>query len=233
MGQWLVTRKHQRVDDRASILEFLKRGRWFGGLDPALQQLIVQRAHVVRFARGDLLSEEGKPPTGLYAVLAGHVRVTRRLANGVEVPVHIAGKGFWTGEYATFSGQRVIGSIVAETRGRALFLPAAEFERIVDEDPRRFRAFMTLMLERHRLAYGTVAELQGLASEALLARRLAGLAQMWRDDLSLSGPVDLRVSQVELAAMLGLSRQRLSALLHRLQSQGLVEVGFRSIRVLA
>jgi CRP-like cAMP-binding protein len=159
------------MDDRTSILEFLKRGRWFGGLDPALQQLIVQRAHVVRFARGDLLSEEGKPPTGLYAVLAGHVRVTRRLANGVEVPVHIAGKGFWTGEYATFSGQRVIGSIVAETRGRALFLPAAEFERIVDEDPRRFRAFMALMLERHRLAYGTVAELQGLASEALLARR--------------------------------------------------------------
>jgi len=105
MGQWLVTRKHQRVDDRTSILEFLKRGRWFGGLDPALQQLIVQRAHVVRCARGDLLSEEGKPPTGLYAVLAGHVRVTRRLANGVEVPVHIAGKGFWTGEYATFSGQ--------------------------------------------------------------------------------------------------------------------------------
>jgi CRP-like cAMP-binding protein len=92
---------------------------------------------------------------------------------------------------------------------------------------------MALMLERHRLAYGTVAELQGLASEALLARRLAGLAQMWRDDLSLSGPVDIRVSQVELAAMLGLSRQRLSALLHRLQSQGLVEVGFRSIRVLA
>jgi len=40
-------------------------------------------------------------------------------------------------------------------------------------------------------------------------------------------------SRAELAAMLGLSRQRLSALLHRLQSQGLVEVGFRSIRVLA
>jgi len=112
MGKWIVTRQRQQVDNRASILESLTRGRWFSGLDPPLQHLIVQRAHVVRFARGDLLSEEGKPPTGLYALLAGHVCVTRRLANGVEVPVHIAGKGFWTGEYATFSGQRVIGSIV-------------------------------------------------------------------------------------------------------------------------
>jgi CRP-like cAMP-binding protein len=221
------------MDDRAPILEFLKRGRWFGGLDAALQRAIVERAQILRFAPGELLAEEGMPPAGLYAVLAGHVRVMRRLGNGTEVPVHVAGKGFWTGEYATFSGQRVIGSIVAATSVRALYLPAAEFERLVEDDPRRFRAFMKLMLERYRFAYGAVAELQGLSSEQVLARRLAGLAHMWRDDLSLSGPVDLRVSQAELAAMLGLSRQRVSALLHRLEAQGRIQLGFRSVRVLS
>jgi CRP-like cAMP-binding protein len=40
------------------------------------------------------------------------------------------------------------------------------------------------------------------------------------------------LSQVELASMVGLSRQRLSTLLGRLAAQGLIEVGFRRIRVL-
>ncbi len=55
---------------------------------------------------------------------------------------------------------------------------------------------------------------------------------LWRDDLPTSGPVDLPLSQVELASMVGLSRQRLSTLLGRLAAQGLIEVGFRNIRVL-
>jgi CRP-like cAMP-binding protein len=221
------------MDDRASILEFLRRGRWFGGLEPSLQSLIVERASIVRFGPGERLAEEGLTAVGLYAVLEGHVRVVRRIAEGVEVPVHVAGPGFWTGEYATLSGQPVIGSIVADTRVRALLLAASEFERLVDEDPHRFRQFMQLMLDRYPGVYQTVAELQGLPSEELVGKRLAGLARMWREDLSATGPVDIRVSQAELAAMLGLSRQRLSTLLHRLQTRGQITVGFRSIRVLA
>lgn len=221
------------MDDRASILGFLRRGRWFGGLEPELQALIVERASIVRFGPGERLAEEGLPAVGLYAVLEGHVRVVRRIADGREVPVHVAGPGFWTGEYATLSGQPVIGSIVADTRLRALLLPAAEFERLVDEDPRRFRALMELILDRYPGVYQAVAELQVLPSEELVAMRLGGLARMWRDDLSLSGPVDIRVSQAELAAMLGLSRQRLSTLLQRLQAKGQIEIRFRNIRVLA
>ncbi len=225
--------KRRPVDDRGPILEFLQQGRWFGALEPALQQLIVQRSIVVRFEPGDYLIEEGSPPKGLYAVLEGRIRATRRLAAGRDAPVHVGGRGFWCGDYATLAGQPTIGSTIADTRVRALFLSAAGFERIVDEEPRYYRAFMALLLERYARVFGSVAELHGLPSEERLRRRLERIAALWRDDLPTRGPVDIPLSQVELAGMVGLSRQRLSTLLGRLEAQGLIEVGFRNIRVIA
>jgi CRP-like cAMP-binding protein len=91
---------------------------------------------------------------------------------------------------------------------------------------------MALLLERYARVFGSVAELHGLPSEERLRRRLESIADFWRDDLATRGPVDLPLSQVELASMVGLSRQRLSTLLGRLAAQGLIEVGFRRIRVL-
>jgi CRP/FNR family cyclic AMP-dependent transcriptional regulator len=221
------------MQDRGSIVEFLKLGRWFGGLAPALQELIVQRAMVVPFRPGDYLIRQGTPPKGLYAVLEGMVRVTRRVADGREQLVNVGGRGFWSGDFATLSGQPTIGSTVAVTRGRALHLSAAEFERIVDEDPRHYRAFLDLLLQRYGRVFASVAELQGLPSEERLRRRLQGLAAYWRDALPTSAPIDIPLSQAELASMIGLSRQRLSTLLGRLQSRGLIEVRFRCIRMLA
>ena len=40
------------------------------------------------------------------------------------------------------------------------------------------------------------------------------------------------MTQAELATMVGVSRQTLSALLGRLEARGVIETGFRSIRVL-
>lgn len=220
------------MDDHGEILALLRHGRWFGALAPALQQLIVQRSIVVRFAPGEYLIEEGAPGKGLYAVLDGRVRTTRRLADGRDAPVHVGGRGFWCGSHTLLAGEPAVGSAIADTRVQALFLSADEFERIVDAEPRHYRAFMALLLERYARVFGTVAELHGLPSEERLRRRLDSIAAFWRDDLPTPGPVDLPLSQAELASMVGLSRQRLSTLLRRLEAQGLIEVGFRSIRVL-
>jgi len=51
---------------------------------------------------------------------------------------------------------------------RALFLPAAEFERIVGDEPRCFRPFLNLLLDRYQSTFALVAELQGLPSEERL-----------------------------------------------------------------
>jgi CRP-like cAMP-binding protein len=50
------------------------------------------------------------------------------------------------------SSQPSIGSVIADSDSRALFLPAAEFERIVDADPRYLQPFAALLAERFAFA---------------------------------------------------------------------------------
>jgi CRP-like cAMP-binding protein len=125
-----------------------------------------------------------------------------------------------------------MGNVLAVTPVRTLQLPVAAFERIVADEPRWYRCFATLTLERHALLYRSFAQSRGLPSEAWLQVRLRDIADMRRREADTERSVRLDISQSELARMVGLSRQTLSTLLARLAARGLVEVGFRSIRVL-
>jgi CRP-like cAMP-binding protein len=61
---------------------------------------------------------------------------------------------------------------------------------------------------------------------------LQDLAAIRRREAQVSGPVDITVSQTELATMVGVSRQTLCMLLGRLQEYGRIGVSYRKIRVL-
>jgi len=221
------------MDTRAQIVEFLKHGQWFGRLPSRLQDLIVQRACVRTFRKGSALISEGAQPKGIYAVLEGRVRAMRRVGDADEILIYVGGAGFWVGEFAVLARMPSISSVVADSAVRALFLPAVEFERIVDDEPRYFRAFADLSFERHALLFRYLVEAGGLAPEEWLRTRLVDLAVMRRNESPTSDPFTITMSQSDLAKMVGVSRQTLSRLLDRLQTRGLIKIGYRSIRVMS
>jgi CRP-like cAMP-binding protein len=213
-------------------IALLKRGQWFGSLPPALQELILQRSVVRSYGRGEFLIREGEPGRGMFALLQGRTRHVRWVGEGEEVLLHVGEPGVWFGEYPLLSSQPSVGSVIADSDSRALFLPAAEFERIVDADPRYLRPFAALLAERFAFLYRYLAQAHGLAPEEMLHTRLKGVIEMQRRDQPSSGPADVTLSQTALANMVGVSRQTLSGLLARLEARGLIEVGYRKIRVL-
>ena len=77
-----------------------------------------------------------------------------------------------------------------------------------------------------------LAQSQWLPKEAYLRIRLADLVDLWRMDKDIDGPVDVAISQSDLASMVGTSRQTVNALLQRLETAGLIQVRFRKIRIL-
>ena len=68
-----------------------------------------------------------------------------------------------------------------------------------------------------------LAELGGFDLDALDPDR--------RLDAQIQGPIDINVSQTELATMVGVSRQTLCMLLGRLQERGQIDVGYKRVRV--
>jgi DNA-binding MarR family transcriptional regulator len=89
-----------------------------------------------------------------------------------------------------------------------------------------------LLIERYVIVYRFLVDSHGLPTEEWLHARLAALAAFRRKDEAGTGPVWVAASQDALATMIGVSRQTLSLLLTRLEDRGLVEVGFRGIRIL-
>ncbi len=61
--------------------------------------------------------------------------------------------------------------------------------------------------------------------------RLRRVAQVQQPDCD-AGPASVAMSQSQLATMVGVSRQTLSAMLSRLQARGLVRVCYRRIELL-
>lgn len=217
--------------ERARFLHIFRRGAWFGGLETALQCLIVERLTPRSFAKGETIIREQGPSRGLFALLRGRVGFVRATAGGDEYLVHVAEPLFWFGEMGLLTRRTVV-TTLALAPVRALALPMAAFEEIVAAEPRYYRPFAELALERFAAAYRFVAENHLLPAETRLCTRLADLAEMRAQDAPQAGPITLGLSQEELARVVGLSRQTVNPLLRGLQAEGLIELESRKIRVL-
>ena len=213
-------------------VEFLRRGRWFGSLPAVLQSVIVERAITRCYGKGAFIIHEGEPPRGLFALLEGRVHVVRGIAESEQALIHVGEPGLWFGEHGMLSGRPALASVVATSSARTLLLPVADFQRIVADEPRYYPQFAELLFERFATVFRYASEARSVPAEDWLWTRLQDLAAIRRLDAQIEGPIDINVSQTELATMVGVSRQTLCMLLGRLQARGQIDVGYKRIRVL-
>jgi CRP-like cAMP-binding protein len=218
--------------EQDEVRRFLSAGDWFRGFPAPLQDLILERSVVRKFAKGQVISVEDSEPDAFYAVLEGSIHLVREVGGGEEALLHVGEPGFWYGLHYLLTGTRTVATVLAHTPVRALMLSKSQFDRILAEDPRFYECFARLVLDRYVTLVRWFAEVRDLAPEARVRGRLASMATMRKQDRPEAGAISLAVSQADLARMAGISRQTLNAILGQLEKAGLIEVGFRRIRVL-
>lgn len=220
------------MGSRNSLLDLLARGGWFSRLPECLQSKIVERLVQRTYARGQAIYRSDERPKGLFVVMEGRVRLVCRINDSEESLVYVGDSGFWFAEFPLLSGAPALGDAVAATRVRTMLLPTVDFDAIVAEDPRHYRAFADLAFERYKLFYRYIAQGPGLSAGQWLRTRLTDWAALRRSETSTTGPVTIFVSQEELARVAGVSRPTLQKLLRQLEAEGFLETAFRRIRVL-
>ena len=95
----------------------------------------------------------------------------------------------------------------------------------------RTRQFTRLLVLQFEQVFRYLGETHGLSPEDWLLLRLTDLAVARRLQGVEGEATELPDPQADLATMVGVSRQTLNTLLARLGQRGLIEVGYRSIRV--
>ncbi|HEV3008905.1 MAG TPA: helix-turn-helix domain-containing protein, partial [Burkholderiales bacterium] len=108
--------------------------------------------------------------------------------------------------------------------------PGAALLAMLDERPRLWRHVSGLLSRRLRLALLTLRDNSVAPLPERIARRLLGHALS--SDLRGLTQVPVRMTQADLALMLGASRSRTNAAITILEGSGLIRAGYRGITIL-
>jgi CRP/FNR family transcriptional regulator, cyclic AMP receptor protein len=185
-----------------------------------------------RYASGEAIFHEGDDPGGVVAIVTGRVKVSVAGAGGREVVLRIPGPGELVGEIAALADHPRTATVTAIDQVQAIAVRAADFRRFVLEHPRVaplvFEHVATLLEEadRQRIDFAT------RDVTARIGGRLLELVETVGEPDPKGVRIALPLSQEELAAWTGASREGVARSLHLLRELGWIETRRREITVL-
>jgi CRP-like cAMP-binding protein len=186
-----------------------------------------------RYRRGEVIFHQGDPGDALHIIISGRVKISSPSESGVEAILTTLRPGEFFGSLALLDGAPRSASATAIEATETLILPRDRFRQLVNDWPEiRDHVFAELARELRRLTYH-VEELHFLDIAGRLAARLARMAE---EQGSAGAPGEIRlegpITQGELAAMVGSTRQSVNKLLGYLTEDGLIRQDRDSIVVL-
>jgi CRP/FNR family transcriptional regulator len=155
-----------------------------------------------RYPRRAVLFRAGEVPAALHFVLAGRVRVARRV-EGASSVLHFEEAGGVLGEIPVFGGGSYPATATAVDAVHCAVLSAAVVERLLREEPQFARFALSRVATRARVVLQRLDELSAFTVTA----RLAGYLHASADHHGTGAAVELGMSQAALADRLGTARE--------------------------
>lgn len=209
----------------------LKRVPLFSNLSE--QEFAFLTSHLVqrKYAAGELIFSEGDPCTGLYVVRAGNVRIFKSSAGGREQVLSIDGPGSSIAELPVFDGGNYPASAQAVNDCTLFFFSRQDFQSLCLQYPQVALKVLKVIGSRLRKLVGIIEE---LSFTTVRHRLIALLVRLGKSEGTRNGDavsLTLPFNNSELAAQIGTVRELISRNLSRLQSEGLIEVDNRDLKI--
>lgn len=202
---------------------------WLQTLTPA-ERLRAEAAVVVGEAEpGDLVCRIGRPPTYWFGVVEGLLKMSNDNADGTSMTYSGLPPGGWFGEGTALKREPYRYNIQALRRSLVAGLPTDDFHWLLDHSI-GFNRFVMNQLNERLGQFIAAREADRLNNpDARVARNLAALF----NPVLFPGVGELlRITQQELAYLIGLSRQRVNEALRMLERQGAIRVEYGGLRVI-
>lgn len=183
------------------------------------------------FSAGQALVHQGGPSRDLFVLVEGRVRVVLTTPDGGELLLAVLGPGGTVGELSVLDGEPRSASVFALEPVRALRVGGTSFGQFLLARPRAVVGLLRVLSARLRAADELRLQLSVAPAEQRLARGLLALAA---EHGTLAGDgihVDAPLSQSDLAAYVGLSREAVNQALRSLRELGLVATARKSLTV--
>lgn len=196
---------------------------FFGGLEPDALERLAATMRARRFRRGEVLFHIGDPGDALFVILSGEVKISLPSDTGEEAILATLGPGEVFGELALLDGAPRSASATAMTATETVVLPRERFRQLIATEAGVRDALLASIAGELRRLTTHVEELHFLDITGRLAALLVRLANEGgtaRPD----GSIRLRtnLTQGDLAAMVGCTRQSVNKLLGQFTDDGFI-----------
>ena len=205
--------------------EVLRRVWLFSGLHRSEIARVGSLALVRRYAAREMVVRQGDDSGDLFAVLSGRLKVTWNDAEGGEVLLSILESGDVFGEIALLDDRPRSATVTAMESCELLMVDRAGFRTLLATVPTLALNLLLVMSRRLRDLSDRTQNMSVLNVECRLAKVILQLAERFgkeerRGEILLT----LKLSQQELANMVGATREFVNRCLRGWQDQGIIEL---------
>ncbi len=188
------------------------------------RQALATRARLRSYPSGTTIFREGEPGDSMHVIVEGRVSVSVSNGAGGEATIASVGPGDCVGELSLLDGRPRSAAAIAATATKTMVVTRDSFVEWLAERPPAALALLETLSLRLRRTNEAMSDLIFLDLPHRLAKQiisLADLQQRLREGAA-GGSLRIAVTQGELAAMLGVSRESVNKQLNVFQRDGLI-----------
>lgn len=201
-------------------------------LSPEWFERCASAARCRRLSDRQVLLERGDPVLGMFIVQDGAIELSMlgRSANRYLCGLFTPGQSF--GLIPSIDGGKTALTSTARGASTVLLIPRDMMLEALSNNAPVAVAVLITVARRARFLIDLVGNQITLPLEGRVANMLLVATSFQSRDADLGDPMELSLSQTDLADIAGISRQALGPILKSLEAAGIIALGYRSVRVL-
>ena len=202
---------------------------WLARLTDSERERAIAALVVTEAQAGDYICRIGRPVTYWFGLVDGLLKMSNDDSMGPVITFTGVAPGGWFGEGTVLKHEQYRYNIQALRKSRVAGLPVETFDWLLDHSL-GFNRFVMQQLNERLGQFIAAREIDRISSPDLRVAR--NLAALFHPLLSPNVGGILRITQQELAYLVGLSRQRVNEALSTLSAMGWIRVEYGGLRVL-
>jgi CRP/FNR family transcriptional regulator, cyclic AMP receptor protein len=176
------------------------------------------------YGKHQFIVREGDPGDTFFILVKGSVSVCRIAPDGRETILSILKEGDFFGEMSMFDSSLRSASIKTLTETEVGAIRQADFLTLLDRNPRIGRSLVIALSERLRAANALIAATTSQDIRARLASLLLNLGDQFGERVDNGTRITLRLTNQEMANMIGTTRETVNRTLNRFWDDKLVDM---------
>jgi CRP/FNR family cyclic AMP-dependent transcriptional regulator len=193
---------------------------------------LLRQSTVVRFGERDRIFSQDSEGRNVLLLVQGYVKLSSNTAGGREVVLELAGPGSVFGELAVLNGWRRAADAYALSPCQLVSMEARLFVQTLSRKPEAMLGLIRILSRRLQRANEQITDAVDMPGPQRLGKALISLAGLHSRPVPDGLQINLQLSQRELGAMTGLTRESINKHLSAWRDEGLIRLSDRFITLL-